>query len=420
MLVVTERIPTVRSVSVGVWVMEGGRSDPVGLVGIAHLIEHMLFKGTRRRSQREIAIEIDAMGGQLDAFTAHEHACYYAKVLDGHLPAAVGLLADLVLEPRFDEVDLEREQGVVLEEIASVEDDPEQVLFEHFLSRFWPEHPLGRPILGNATSVRDITADDLWDRFLASYTASNLLVAAAGNLEHEEVVEQVESSFAAVRCGEALLPFEPPSYQHHLEILAREGLEQAHLYVAARGVTLSDKQRYVGSLLNALLGGSISSRLFQKIREEHGLAYSVYSSMAALSDAGYLWICAATRPNVVREVLELVSVELTALIEQAPLPEELRHAKDHVKGSLMLSLEDTFGRMMSLAHQEIYFGRDFALDEILWGIECVATEDINELAVRLLDSGTLSVGVLADQRHVDRLRDELTDVRVGCTPPLIV
>ena len=420
LLIVTERIPTVRSVSVGVWVMEGARSDAVELMGIAHLIEHMLFKGTRRRSQREIAIEIDSMGGQLDAFTAHEHACYYAKVLDEQLPAAIDLLADLVLEPRFDEADLEREQGVVLEEIASVEDDPEEVLFEHFLSRFWPEHPLGRPILGNATSVRHITADDLWHRFRASYTANNLLVAAAGNLEHEEVVEHVEGSFGAVRSGAAPSALEPPSYRHHLDVLARQRLEQAHLYVAARGVAVHDEQRYASSLLNVLLGGSVSSRLFQVIREERGLAYNVYSTMAALSDAGYLWICAATRPGAVREVLELVSVELTELIERAPPSDELRCAKDHLKGSLMLSLENTFGRMASLARQQIYFGRDFALDEILSGIERVAAEEVRELAVRLLDSGTLSVGVVADQRHADRLRDELAGVRVGYAPPLVV
>lgn len=398
----TERIPTVRSASIGVWVRRGSRDEPPDRNGIAHFVEHMLFKGTPTRSARDIAFAIDAMGGQLDAFTSKEITAYWAQVLDEQLPAAFDLLADLVQNPRFDPEDVEREREVILEEIAAAEDDSEDVLFERFLSRFYDGHAMGRPILGTRETV-DAMRVEMLREYMDSLRAGDLVISAAGNLEHADVEDLVSGAFDGARPGPAHRARVGPGVSAHVEVMHRQQLEQVHLCLAVEGLPATNPQRYAISLLNTLLGGSVSSRLFQSIREERGLAYGVYSSAAAYSDTGYLLVNAATRPQNVELVVELILQELDRLRAEPPAEEELERMKDHLKGGLMLGLENTFGRMANLARQEIAFGRNYGLDEILEGIDAVDPEAIRDVAARLFDSRTLSAGFIARPDVADGL-----------------
>lgn len=406
---ITERIPTVRSASVGIWVKLGSRYEEPARGGIAHFIEHMLFKGTATRSARDIAIAIDSMGGQLDAFTAKESACYWAKVLDAHLDDALELLADLVLNPRFDEADLERERGVILEEIAAAEDDAEDVLYESFLADLWGEHALGKPILGTRQTVGEMDADALREYFHRVYDPANVLVAAAGSLEHKAVTAQVTRHFGELHNGEPRNAVVPPRARPHFSIRHRSELEQVHLYVGVPGPSVTDPDRYTAYLLNSVLGGSVSSRLFQSVREEHGLAYSVYSTMGTYSDAGYLWIYAGTRAASAPLAIDLILAELGDLRTNPVRDDELDRMKDQLKGSLMLGLESTSGRMSSLARQEIHFGRTFALDEIIAGIDAVNAEGVQEMARRLFDDADISLGLLARRQEADELRERYAE-----------
>lgn len=406
---VTERIQTVRSASLGIWVRSGSRSEPIDKAGVTHFIEHMLFKGTQRRTAREIAIAMDAMGGHLDAFTSKEGACYYAKILDERLDGALELLSDIVLNPRFDAAEMERERRVILEEIAATEDDPEDFLHESFLGAFWKDHPLGRPILGNRDSVERLDEEDLRRHFRFAYDPANLVIAAAGNLEHEAVLDRVREEFDQLGPGSGPPESEPPRPHQHFHVLERTDLEQAHVCLGTTAPSRLDDQRYACFLLNTVLGGSVSSRLFQTIREEHGLAYSVYSHMSGYSDAGYLYLYAGTRPQAVPRLLELTIGELRELREVRVDDGELERAKRHLKGNLMLSLENTAARMTNLARQEIQSGERYRLDEIIERIDAVSSEDLQELARRLFDDEVLSVNLLVRRDLADGLRTELGD-----------
>ncbi len=408
LMLVSERISTVRSASIGVWVKMGSRDESEALNGVTHFLEHMLFKGTLSRNTRQIAVAIDSMGGQLDAFTSRENACYYAMVLDEHLADALDLLADLVTNPRLNPEELERERGVVLEEIASAEDDPEDLLFETFLSRFWSGHPMGRPILGTRDTVRSFTPDLLRHQVRA-IAPGDLLVAAAGNLHHEELEALVREHFGALPELESTRERVAPSCQPHFTIIPSRDLEQVQLYVACEAPSTAEPVRYGAHVFNTLLGGSVSSRLFQSIREERGLAYSVYSSLSGYSDTGYLWISAGTGPESVPLVFELIVQELDRLRQEPIAPDELARVKEHLKGGLMLSLENTFGRMANLARQEMTFGRTFSLDEILAGIDAVSIDDVQSIANRLFDPSTLSAGLIARRQVADELRSRYAD-----------
>lgn len=400
----TERITTVRSASIGFWLKRGSRDEEARQNGIAHFVEHMLFKGTADRSPREIALAIDSMGGNVDAFTAHELSGYYAQVLDERLADAFELLADLTTRPCFDPTELERERGVILEEIAAAEDDPEDVLFEAFQQRFWEGHALGRPILGTAETVSRFGRDDLCD-WMEGMGASDMVVSAAGNVEHEAVVDLVAGRLADLPAGRPRPGREAPPVSPHVQVIQRD-LEQVQLYVAGPGPVLSDQDRYAAHLLNTVLGGGVSSRLFQSIREERGLAYTVYSSMASYSDTGYVWVGAGTRPQSAEVVFDLIDVELRKLCEESLSDAELERTKAQVKAGLMLSLEQTFGRMANLARQEIGFGRTFSLDEILASIDSVRSEDIQACARRLFD-GPLSAGCVGADTAVQSLGESL-------------
>lgn len=407
--VISERIETVRTVSLGVWSTRGSRDEAPERNGITHFVEHMLFKGTATRSNRDIAFETDAMGGQLDAFTSKESTAYWAQVLDEALPQAFDLLADLVRHPRLDPDDVEREREVILEEIAEAEDDPEDLLYESFHERFWAGHPMGRPILGTPATVGSFSQPMIQET-VESVAPGDLMIAAAGNLQHEQLEALAREAFGHLPARPAGPERIAPRACPHLMILEREQLEQVQLYVACVAPPIDDPERYSVHLLNTLLGGGVSSRLFQVIREERGLAYSIYSSVAPYSDCGYLMVSAGTRPTNAALVVELILEQLGALRAEPITADELHRMKDHLKGALMLSLENTFGRMANLARQQTAFGRTFSLDEILAGIDAVTVESVLAAAQRLFGpDGALSVGMIARRDVAEELRRQFAD-----------
>lgn len=377
-------MPQVRSVSIGLWVKVGSRYEPAGRAGVSHFIEHLLFKGTLTRSAEEIARAIDGVGGTLDAFTSRENTCFYAKVLREHLPLAVDLLSDLLLHPRLAPEDLERERRVVLEEIKMVEDDPDDIIHDIFAQQFWRDHPLGRPVLGSRQSLQAITREDVLSHLRDFYQPDRVIVAAAGDLVHEQLVELVRAALGdwegrALSLGGTL----PICYRsdHHEE----RDSAQLHLVLGGEGLPYSTRQRYAFYLQNAILGSSMSSRLFQEIREKRGLAYSIYSYQASYQDSGLLAIYAGTSPESHRQVVDLIRGELNRLRDEPVDLEEFRRAKEQLKGNLLLGLESTSSRMTRLAKTEIYFQRYFDLDDIIRGIDGVTSEDFAELNRTLLD-----------------------------------
>jgi len=392
---ITESMPHVRSVSIGVWLTRGSRHEPEARSGIAHVVEHMLFKGTATRSAEDIAQEIDSVGGQLDAFTAKEYASYYIKVLDEHLPTAVDLLSDIVMNPRFEADDLDREKKVILEEIKMVEDTPDDLVHELFTQHFWEGHALGRPILGSKETVESFTPETLRDYFRTAYVAPNLIVSAAGNIEHAQVRDIIAGAFSRLPSLREAYDDSAPHVSPQVIVRAKE-LEQSHVCLGTNSYPQNHQDRYVSYILNTLLGGSMSSRLFQNVREKRGLAYAVFSGLSAYRDAGNITIYAGCANEAVPEVVDLCVEELRTM-KQAPVPDaELRRAKDHLKGSLMLSLENTASRMSHLARQEIYFDRQFGLDETLQGIEQVTVADVQRVASDLFRNGSLSATVLGN------------------------
>ena len=402
---VTERMPHVRSVTVGVWLARGSRHETEAQSGIAHFVEHMLFKGTATRSAEDIAQEIDSIGGQLDAFTAKEYAGYYIKVLDEHLPIAIDLLSDMLTRPAFAAADIGKEQGVILEEIKMVEDTPDDLVHEIFTQHAWRGHPLGRPILGTPDTVSSFSSDVLHAYFGGAYVAPNVIVAAAGNLDHARFREAIDAAFAHMPQTGAPVVEGPPTLVPGLVVRQKE-LEQSHVCVGAPGHDQRYEDRYASYILNTILGGSMSSRLFQNVRERRGLAYSVYSGVSAYRDTGLFSVYAGCAANKVGEVISVVLDELRTMRSDPVSEDELRRAKDHLKGSLMLSLENTASRMSHLARQEIYFGRQFTLDETLAGIERVTVDDVLRVGQDLFDDTPL-VGTVLGPGAPDEFSQEL-------------
>jgi predicted Zn-dependent peptidase len=386
-------MPHVRSVSIGVWLARGSRHEPHEQAGIAHFVEHMLFKGTATRSAEDIAQTIDSIGGQMDAFTAKEYASYYIKVLDEHLPLAVDVLGDIVMRPAFSQGDIEREKKVVLEEIKMVEDTPDDLVHELFAEHFWRNHPLGRPILGTKETVESLTADGLRRYFGQAYSAPHLIVAAVGNIEHDRVRDLVGRTFEGLPLESVPLADQPPRVVPAIVIRNKE-LEQSHVCLGTSGYQQDHENRYVSYVLNTVLGGSMSSRLFQNVREKRGLAYAVFSGLSAYRDAGSVTIYAGCANDAVSELIDVVIAEIQRLKDEPMADSELRRAKDHLKGSLMLNLESTSSRMSHLARQEIYFNRTFGLDETLEGVERVSLDDVQGVARDLFANGSLAATVL--------------------------
>ncbi len=383
----------VRSATVGIWVRSGSRHEAASLNGISHFIEHTLFKGTRNRTSREIAVESDAIGGHVDAFTSREVASYWVKVLDEHLPRAFDLLADLVTAPLFADEELNRERNVVTEEIKMVEDTPDDLVHEVFVANFWPDHPLGRSILGTVDTLATFNHDRVTNYFSDVYAPRNLVVAGAGNIEHERFVDMVGSYLSGLKDRPVNLKASAPLHAKRRIILDKD-LEQAHLLLGTCCPSMTSADRYTVHVLNVILGGGMSSRLFQTIREERGLAYAVYSGVNAYTDAGYLSVYAATSPEQLTDVIKL-SIEEFNKLKQEPVSEmELQRAKDQLKVSIMLSLESTSARMSNLARQEIFFGRQFTLDEILQRIDNVTIADVQRVAGEIFSGDELAITAL--------------------------
>jgi len=386
-------MPHVRSVSIGVWLARGSRHEPQEQSGIAHFVEHMLFKGTANRSAEDIAQTIDSIGGQMDAFTAKEYASYYIKVLDDHLPLAVDVLSDIVRRPAFSQDDIEREKKVVLEEIKMVEDTPDDLVHELFTENFWVDHPLGRPILGTPDTVEGLTQDGLRRYFTDVYSAPNMIISAVGNVEHQRVRDLVEAAFGTVSSESEELSIARPRVEPRIIIRNKE-LEQSHVCLGTSSYQQDHEDRYSSYVLNTVLGGSMSSRLFQNVREKRGLAYAVFSGLSAYRDAGSMTIYAGCANSAIGELIDVVVVELKRIKDELLPESELRRAKDHLKGSLMLNLESTSSRMSHLARQEIYFDRQFGLDETLEGVERVTLDEVQRVARDLLKDGALAATVL--------------------------
>lgn len=407
LVVITETMAHVRSVSVGVWVRNGSRRESSEENGLAHFIEHMVFKGTERRSAEAIAREMDSVGGMLDAFTSKEQICFNAKVLDEHLPIAFDVIADLILRPNFDSEDLKKEQQVILEEIKMDLDNPEYLLHEIFTRGFWPDHALGRPILGTPQTVKKFNRETLKTRFASWFAPDHLVVTAAGNVAHEQVLALVEREFGNLQPSGQHPPHVAPGTGAPIHLEKKRDLEQVHLCVGVPSVPLGHEDRFGIAVLNNVLGGGMSSRLFQNIREKRGLAYAIFSELTPYSDAGMLTVYAGSAKETVGQILDLIVGEFRDLKESPVTEEELTRSKNHLKGSLMLSLESTSARMSNLARQELYFRRFYTLDEILASIEVVTREQLQSLAQQYLRTEDTAVTVLGNLNGFELERSRL-------------
>ena len=405
--VITEQMPHVRSVSVGIWIATGSRRETGEQNGISHFIEHMVFKGTTHRSAEDIARSVDSIGGNLDAFTAKELVCFNTKVLDEHLSLAWDVLADLVLNPLFQPEDIEKEKGVILEEIKMEADSPDYLVHEIFSSNFWKDHPLGKPILGTRETVKRFDSEGIRRYYNEAYTPANLLVTAAGNLTHNRLVTLVREHFESLPPGPPAKPDPVPSTHARIALRNKKALEQVHLCLGVPSFPLPHQERFACYVLNTLLGGGMSSRLFQNIRERQGLAYAVFSELNPYRDTGCLSIYAGTSIESAAKVVESIVKEFRQLKESAVSDEELRRAKDHLKGSLMLSLESTASRMSNLARQEMYFGRFFSLDELVESIETVTAADVQRIAQTFFDPKQIALTVLGNLENFKIGREDL-------------
>ena len=408
--VLSERMPHLRSVSMGVWVKTGSRSETPELNGVAHFVEHLLFKGTRRRTAEEIAKEVDSIGGHLDAFTGKETACYSAKVLDDHLPLAFDILSDLVLNPRFDPDEMERERSVVLEEIKMEEDIPDDLVCEIFTQNFWKNQPLGRPILGTSQTVSRLHRDRVADFFREHYTPDQLVISAAGHLEHRNILDLALQHFGHLERrpnGRALAPAKPCS---PISLRTKKELEQAHICLGVPGCALGDQDRFAFYLLSTILGAGMSSRLFQNIREKQGLAYAIFAGLSSFRDTGCLSVYAGTSLENVGKVVSSIVWELRDLKERQVSTEELKRSKDHLKGSLLLSLESSSSRMSNLARQELYFGDYKPPQETILDIDRVSADEVQASAHSVFDTQQVALTVLG---NLDGVRFTRADLDCG-------
>jgi predicted Zn-dependent peptidase len=405
--VVTETMPHVRSVSVGLWIDSGSRREIGDENGISHFIEHMVFKGTSTRSAEDIARSVDSLGGHLDAFTGKELVSFNTKVLDDHLPIAFEVLADMVLRPAFREDDIDKEKGVILEELKMEADNPEYLVHETFSSNFWKDHPLGKPILGTKDTIKGFHRGMIDSFYRSVYTPSSILITAAGNLTHQNLVELAAREFASLSPGLARPPSNPPAPHARIILRDKRALEQAHLMLGVPAYPVAHERRFAAYVLNTALGGSMSSRLFQNIREKRGLVYAVFSEISAYRDSGVLGVYAGTSAPSLPEVVRLILDEFRRLKQELLDPEELERNKNHMKGSVMLGLESTSSRMSNLARQQLYFDRFATLDEILAGIDEVTAEAVQEVAREFFRPETIALTVLGPLGGLKIRREDL-------------
>jgi predicted Zn-dependent peptidase len=407
--VITEQMDHLRSVSVGIWLRSGARHEPIKQSGISHFIEHMLFKGTQHRSAQEIAFETDLLGGTLDAFTSHECTGYAIKVLDEHLDRAFDLMADIVSAPLFDPKDIAKERQVIIEEIKMTEDAPEELAAEVFFKNFWPDHRLGISISGAEATIAGLTREDLFSYWRKVYTPANIVVAAAGHVEHDRLVELAARSLNHLHESGYRPSDTHPLASAPIVIHPKDHLEQVQIILGAECPSLGSEEHYPLIVLNTILGGGVSSRLFLTIREEHGLAYAIESAPLMFTDTGVFAIHAATSPEKAESLIDLTVAELRRLKAEPPPPDELQRTKELAKASMMLSLESSSARMSNLARHEIFFGRQFSYDEILQGLEAVTAEDVQQVANQVFKPEALALVVVG---YVNTLRFERA--RLAC------
>jgi predicted Zn-dependent peptidase len=394
LIVLTERMEHMRSVAMGVWIKSGSRCEPAEANGISHFVEHMLFKGTRSRSAQSIAREMDSIGGNLDAFTGKETICFNVKSLADHVPIALDVLADLVLNPVFASTDIERERSVILEEIKIDEDNPDVLVHELFTQSFWKDHPLGKPILGTSKTVGRLDQQSLSEYHGGRFHGGNMIFSAAGNLDHDRFAEAVAQKFSTLAGGEALNELPAPSASARILLRNKKSLEQVQICLGVPAPPITDENRYATLILNTVLGGGMSSRLFQTIREERGMAYSIYSDLSPYRDTGTLCVYAGTSAGKALEVVELILDEFRRLKQELLSEEELTRAKNQVKGNILLGLENSNARMANLARLEMYFHEFITVDEIIARIGEVQAAQVQAMAQRLFDSEQVAVTLL--------------------------
>src|SRR6266704_2265060 len=377
---ITESLPAVRSAAFGIWAGVGSRDEGSAYFGATHYLEHLLFQGTRRRTALDISAAMDAVGGELNAFTAKEYTCYYARVLDADLPLAIDVLADMVTSSLIEPKDVDAERGVILEEIAMNEDDPSDTVHEAFAAQLFGDTPLGRPILGSVDSINSIARAEIAEHYAARYKPQNLVVAAAGSLDHAEVVKLTRAAFGPFLPGEAASPGEAGTGVR----LVSRGIEQANLVLGCGGLSRTDDRRFALGVLNAALGGGMSSRLFQEVREKRGLAYSVYSFSSQHADTGIWGVYAGCLPAKADEVLSICRDEIAKVISGGLTNDELDRGKGQLRGSIVLGLEDPSSRMSRLGKSELVYPRLEPVEEILTSIEAVTHEHVLEAAATVL------------------------------------
>jgi predicted Zn-dependent peptidase len=392
--ILTEKMEHIRSVAMGVWIRAGSRHETPEVNGISHFVEHMVFKGTKSRTAQRIAREVDAIGGNLDAFTGKETICFNVKVLDEHVPVALDVLSDLVLNPTFASDDILRERGVILEEIKMDEDNPDYLVHEIFTQNFWKGHPLGKPILGTKETVREFQQDTLFNYYGQRFLGGNMIFSAAGNIEHDSFVDQVSRRFESLAAGAAEGLGSPPTTNSRIILRNKKSLEQVQLCLGVPAPPMAHEDRYAALLLNTVLGGGMSSRLFQTVREERGLAYAIFSDLNPYRDTGSLCVYAGTSSGKALQVIELVMEEFRRLKTETMPAEELRRTKDQLKGNILLSLESSGSRMSNLARQEMYFQVFFGMQEILDQIEGVTGEQVMQMAQQLFQPEAVAVTLL--------------------------
>jgi predicted Zn-dependent peptidase len=391
----------------GVWIRAGSRHEMAEVNGISHFVEHMVFKGTKSRSAQRIAREVDAIGGNLDAFTGKETVCFNIKVLDEHVPTALDVLSDLVLNPIFASDEITRERGVILEEIKMDEDNPDYLVHEIFTQAFWKDHPLGKPILGTKETVKRFERDTLCNFYGQRFHGGNMIFSAAGNIDHDIFVEQVTRRFESLPAGESVTAVVPPKTAARIILKNKKALEQVQLCLGVPAPAIADESRYVTLVLNTILGGGMSSRLFQTVREERGLAYSIYSDLNPYSDTGSLCVYAGTSSDRAIQVVQLVMEQFRRLKTETLPADELRRAKDQLRGNLLLSLESSMSRMSNLARQQMHFNYFFGMQEILDKVESITEDQVLAMANQLFQPETVAVTLLGRLDGVKLTRSQL-------------
>jgi len=398
--VVSETLPKSRSVSIGVWVKVGSRHESPEIGGVSHFIEHMFFKGTLKRSAKDIAIEMDSLGGEMNAFTSQETTTYYAKVVDEHLPVVIEILADILLGSRFDPAEMEKERKVILEEIKGVEDTPDDYIHELFTGTVWPDNSLGRPILGTRDTIKALKHNDIISYIENNYGPKEIVISVAGNFEHARLIELLDMHFGKLARTGAPKKEAIPTFTHAVNVKKKQ-LEQVQLCIGCKGLYYTHEDRFTISALNTVLGNSMSSRLFQEVREQNALAYSIYSYVTSYRDTGLLTVYAGADPANALEVVRLVTKELKKIKEEGITPAEELRVKNQIKGSLILSLESSNSHMSRIARQEIYFGKYLSMDDIIKGVEKVTAEHVHRLAQQLFTGENMSLAILGPLNRTD-------------------